>query len=383
MDEPKPIAHLADVLPAAAAALGVDIDTGRRPALQVPAANRIVVMLVDGLGDLLLAAHRSHAPVLSGLRRPTDPIVVAGHPSTTATSMGSFGTGRLPGTHGLVGYEVLDPGTGRVFNELSWQDGPVPTDWQPHRTVFEQVRDAGADVFHVGPAFFEGSGLTTAALRGPLFVPAGSLPDRVDATVSILRQSPRCLVYLYWGEVDKAGHEFGVASERWVGELEAVELAVRTLIARLPRDAVLVITADHGMVDVPLTARIDLGDDSPRSRAMGEGVRLVGGEPRAPMLYTDPDAAPRVRDRWRQELGPEAIVLLRDEAVAAGWFGPVEPRVIDRIGDVVVALGAAASVHDSRVQHPRLIELIGMHGSLTPDERRIPFLVHAPGAGRA
>ena len=40
---------------------------------------------------------------------------------------------------------------------------------------------------------------------------------------------------------------------------------------------------------------------------------------------------------WRAVLGDGAWVVPRAEAVAAGWFGPVPLRHVDRIGDVVVA----------------------------------------------
>ena len=63
--------------------------------------------------------------------------MASGFPSTTATSMGTFGTGLAAGAHGLLGYEVLVPGADRLLNELSWEDGPDPRTWQPHPTVFE------------------------------------------------------------------------------------------------------------------------------------------------------------------------------------------------------------------------------------------------------
>lgn len=375
--EQEVTAHLADVLPTVAAAMGVCVPTGRPPVLALPTVNRVVVLLCDGMGDLLLEERRSHAPFLNGLRRP-GPQVLAGHPSTTATSMGSFGTGLLPGAHGMVGWQVMDPGTGRLFNELSWEDGPDPHRWQPHPTVFEQLTADGAEVFHIGPSFFEGSGLTASALRGPTFVSALSLSERVELAVSLLRQSQRVLVYLYWGDVDKVGHERGVASQAWLAELEAADLAARTLAARLPQDAMLVVTADHGMVDIPRANRVDIGAPDPLARALGQGVRLMGGEPRAPMLYTEPGRAHAVRDRWAAEFGDDAVVLLRDEAIAAGWFGPVREQVLPRIGDVLVAFTAERTVYDSRVLPPRLADLIGMHGSITEVERRIPFLVHGP-----
>jgi predicted AlkP superfamily pyrophosphatase or phosphodiesterase len=364
---------LSEVLPGVAAALGAGPETAHTR-FRPPSASRAVVVLVDGLGDLLLAERASYAPFLASLRDDGRP-VTAGFPSTTATSMGSFGTGLPPGGHGLVGYEVRDPATGRLLNELQWQDGPDPIVWQPNSTVFETVIAAGVDAVQIGPGYFQGSGLTVAALRGPRFVAATSLADRVDAAAEQVRRSPRSLVYLYWGEVDKVGHEFGVGSHHWLEELQAVDLAMRMLARRLPRGTLLVVTADHGMIDVPFTSRIDLADDGAAPALLREEIEVVGGEPRAPMLYTSPDAAHRVRDRWVRVLGDDADVLLRDEAITAGWFGAVDDRVRPRIGDVVVALKAVRSVHDSRTQRPQLARLLGLHGSRTDVESRIPLLV--------
>ncbi|MFV0459860.1 MAG: alkaline phosphatase family protein [Actinomycetales bacterium] len=367
-------ATLSDVLPAAAAALGVPLPDGDgRSAIELPRADRVVVVLVDGLGEHLLAAVGSHAAHLNSMRH--DAVLHSGFPSTTATSMGSFGTGLPPGAHGLVGYEVYDPARGRAFNELSWDEGPDPRAWQPHRTVFEQVVAAGVPAAHIGPGYFEGSGLTVAALRGPTFISAGPLSARVDAAVEQVRRNTRSLVYLYWGDVDRVGHELGVASRAWLREVEAVDLAVRTLMRRLPAGTLVVVTADHGMVDVPFENRIDLADDTPVARTLRDGVRVFAGEPRAPMLHTEPGTAAEVAARWRDVLGDQADVLLKAEVLERGWFGPVEPRVVDRIGDVCVTMTAPTCVHDSRSQRRQLRQLVGMHGSRTPAETAIPLLV--------
>jgi hypothetical protein len=378
VDPPRP--GLADVLPAAATALGVPLegDAAHAPALTLPAADRVVVLLVDGLGEELLARRAGHAPFLAALRGQGRGLDV-GFPSTTATSMGTFGTGRLAGEHGLVGYQVLDPERGVLLNELSWDDGPDPRRWQPRPPVFEQVARQGVEVVQIGPAFFAGSGLTEAALRGARFVAASSLDARVDAAASAVRSAPRTLVYVYWGDLDKVGHVHGCGSREWTEELEAVDLAVRTLAARLPADALLLVTADHGMVDVPADGRLDLASGSPLERLLATGVRLTGGEPRAPMLYCEPGADEQVAARWAAEL-PDFEVLLRDQAVAEGWFGPVAAHVLPRIGDVVVAATGSRTVHDSRVQRPELMGLVGMHGARTRDEVAVPLLVRPPGA---
>jgi len=369
---------LADVLPSVARSLGVPwgggVDAPARPGFDLPPTRRAVTVLVDGLGHDLLARRAGHAPWLRSHLGMTAR-VASGFPSTTATSMGTFGTGLAAGAHGLLGYEVLVPGTDLLLNELSWEDGPDPFAWQPHGTVFEAVARAGIEVVRTGPAYFDGSGLTNAALRGGRFVAAATLEQRVDATLAAVRSAPRALVHLYWGDLDKIGHVHGCDSWQWGDELESVDRELARLAARLPDDCSLTVTADHGMVDSPHELRLDVALDP----VLAAGVRHVTNEARAPQLYVEPGARDDVHAAWSAVLGERGIVLTREDAVAAGWFGAVAPQNLARIGDVVVALRGRIAVDDSRRARPELLALRGLHGSLSDDEVAVP-VVHVPAA---
>jgi hypothetical protein len=359
---------LAELLPAMATALGASVaeDSG---AVVLPEAPRGLVLLVDGLGDVLLRARSGHAPFLRSLLDGGKRLS-SGFPSTTATSMGSFGTGLPPGAHGLVGYEVLDPARDVLLNELSWEPYVDPHTWQPNPTVFERLDAAGVPVTRIGPGYFNGSGLTESALRGGAFVAAESFDARIDAALAALRATPRGLVYVYWGDIDKVGHVYGCESWEWGEELARVDDAVRRLAEGLPDDAAFHVTADHGMVDVAMERRLDLAHEPDLSA----GVRHSGGEPRALHLYCELGAAADVASAWTERLDGQAWVRSRAAAVAEGWFGPVSAQVLPRIGDVVVATSGEIAVVDSRHQRPQLLALIGLHGSLTVEETAVPLL---------
>jgi hypothetical protein len=373
-DLPTEAGTLSAVLPSVLASLG-STRYAARPLIPLAPSRRAVVVLVDGLGDALLRRRSGHAPFLrSGLA--TAYRLSCGFPSTTATSMGSFGTGLPPGAHGLVGYEVLVPGgtpeTDRILNELSWDDGPDPFTWQPEPTVFEAAEAEGVAVTRVGPGFFDGSGLTNAALRGGRFRAAYQLATRVDEALAAVRATARALVYLYWGDVDKIGHIHGPSSPQWGEEVERVDAELRRLVASVPADTAVYVTADHGMVEVPFADRLDLA----REPRLLDGVRHVGGEPRSVQLYCAPGADVDVAGAWRERLGGQASVIRRAEAIEAGLFGPpgaVAQRVLPRIGDVLVnALGSLAVVDTVRMR-PELLTLLGLHGSVSEEETAIPL----------
>ena len=95
------------------------------------------------------------------------------------------------------------------------------------------------------------------------------------------------------------------------------------LVEALPPDAALLITADHGGLNVPEHSRIDLDADS----RLSAGVRVVAGDPRVRYLHTEPGAASDVIAAWSELLNGRAEVRSRDDAVAAGLFGPCVPTI--------------------------------------------------------
>ena len=359
-------ASLADVLPSVAGALSVPGETN---ALGLPPSARYAVLLLDGLGWNLLQRHADVAPYLSSLSPRS---LTAGVPSTTAVSLTSLGTGLPPGAHGIVGYTSIVPETGALLNYLSW-DAPVdPRRWQPHGTVFDRLAAADVATRNVSKARFDSSGLTAAAFRGSKHRGADTVEDRLDATRFASREGRSSLVYVYDSQLDYIGHQQGCESWQWTKELAAADAFAQRVRAALPRDAVLLVVADHGMVDVAPEDRVDL-DAEP---ALTDGLRLIGGESRFRHLYCVDGAEADVIATYQERLGDKALVLSRADAIARGWFGPVEDRVLPRLGDVVVATLAPIGLVASR-RYPHEAGLIGLHGSLTADEMTIPLLVDA------
>jgi hypothetical protein len=361
---------LGALLPGVAASLGHDVGL---PAVPLPAADRVCVVIVDGLGHRPLLERARCAPFLSSLLAE-DRALVAGCPSTTATSMASFGTGVPPGRHGLVGYEVMDPDRGELLNELRWHPDTDPIAWQPHPTVFEALVARGIRVTQIGNPEFRGSGLTSAALRGAEFAGLTRLRDRVDMAVQLLREPG--LVYLYWADVDSVGHVHGWRSAQWRRTVRAVDRELARLAQNLPAGCLLVITADHGMIDVPHTDRLDLAT----MPGLWSRFRVLGGEGRFAQVYcadgTPIGQAQELCWQLADWIGERAWVGTRDAAIAQGWFGPVEDRVRPRLGDVIVAGREPFTLVDSRTARLQVLALIGQHGSLTADEQLVPLLVH-------
>ena len=374
-------ATLADVLPGVATALGVPVARDDLPpdplrlADALAGARRVAVLLIDGLGADLLRTHPDLAPTLAALSSPAGDLS-APCPSTTPVSLVTLGTGLPPGSHGVLGFVTVVPGesgaTGedRTVNHVRWADDPDPDVWQARRTVFQQAEDAGIVAIAVGPYPYAGSGLTRSAYRGATYTGAVSHGDLTSLVLASLAATPRALVSGYIPELDLTGHVRGIDAAAWRAQRRLIDTLVAQLVDGLPDDAALLVTADHGMLDVPAETRVDL-DAEPD---LGEGVRVLAGEPRARYVHTVPGAEDDVLARWRAVLGDRAWVAGRDEAVASGVFGRVDKALAARIGDVVaLARGSWALTASEREPGPS--RLAAYHGSLTATELAIPLLL--------
>jgi hypothetical protein len=358
---------LADLMPAIGAHLRLPNFTHDR--LGLPDSDRYVVVMVDGLGWHLVRSAIRQLPYLASLLGDARPIT-AGVPSTTVTSLASLGTGLPPGQHGLVGYTSRIPETGEILNGLTWESAPDPHDYQSKPTLFERATAAGVSVTSVSLQRFAGTGLTVAALRGGTFIgfrEEAPEEQRIALVAAAAKKGDRTLVYAYDRELDHSGHVDGCTSPIWRQHLIRIDRMCERLREALPDDVRMIITGDHGMIDVPTDHQIVAEDHA----SLMAGVSALAGECRFRQLYTDSENPTRVANRWRDELGDKAWVRTRDEAIDEGWFGSVDDSLRERYGHVLVALRADYAVMTR--QFPRELSLIGMHGSLTAAEMTVPI----------
>ncbi|UOE27990.1 alkaline phosphatase family protein [Agromyces soli] len=362
--------RLAGVLASSLAAV-----TGGGGAFDLPPVRSALVLLVDGLGAANLQARAGHARFLAGRMAKRD-VIRTVFPSTTAAAIASFATGVMPGEHGLVGYRTLEPSRDVLANQLNgWEHGQLPEDWQRSATLFERAGELGIRPIAVGAPRYATSGYTRAVLRGAEYRSGTSLAERFAAAFEAVAAAEPALVYLYVPELDQIAHAHGWESGRWLAALEELDAEASALAARLPRDVGMLVTADHGVIDVPEHRHVHI-DARP---ALLDGVRHIGGEPRCLALWFDPSFPEPERERvaglWREAEAKRAWVLTRDEAVDAGLFGArVDDAVRPRIGDLLVAARAGVAYYDAREANRAPERMIGQHGSLSDEETRIPLI---------
>ena len=327
-------------------------------------ARAVVLLLLDGLGWHAIRDHPARRPELCAMEGGPIPTVV---PSTTPAALTSLTVGVAPGEHGIVGFRVRTERS--VLNAVRWQqaDGRRP----PDPSVFQR-RDpfGGRAVPVVTKAEFRTTGFTQAHLRGADF--------RGWQTTAILVEQVRAaiaegvpFVYAYYPGVDEIAHHFGLGEPWFPAELAGADRIVGGLLDALPSDVALLVTADHGQVQVGPDGWLGLGMLDPM-------VDAYSGDGRFRYLHARKGAAGALEEDAVGQFGEVAWVLSRDRLLDEGWLGPVVSAAARRrVGDVVLAARAPVGFVDPTLL--REAELMGAHGSLTESEMLVPLVA---GRGR-
>lgn len=371
--------HLSAILPALSASIGSPICTQihknpdfLRDSLGFPKAQSVVVVLVDGLGYWNLVSRKGHAPYLRSLlnnsanQRPITTCV----PSTTVAAMATFGTGTCPGLTAMTGYTQKNPKTGALSQLIQFRDAPDPKDLQRQPTIFESLSNLGVRANHVSLSKFEDSPLTQAAFRGAKFISGTTARARIINAANSTKTPG--LTYLYLRDIDKIGHNYGWNSNNWVSTFEQIDSQLNLLRKNCQKGTLIVITADHGMVESNPDLSIDIAKDS----RLIKGVKLVGGEPRSVMLYAESGENPEdIALRWANVLQDKALIRTKEQAIKDGVFGKVSPLALSVIGDVLVQAKSSVTIVDSRIETEKAMNLPSVHGSMSAMEMDIPCLI--------
>jgi hypothetical protein len=335
-------------------------------------ANKAVVVLVDGLGTANLRFQPGHAPFLN--RVETSRTIECAFPSTTASSITSFATGVRPGQHNIVGYQVFDRTRRRALNMLTgWIDDFKPVEIQDIKTISEAALERGIFFAVTGPRAYQDSGFTAATMRGAKYLPAESIEERVSESLRYLSSVKKGIVYLYVPELDQIAHADGSRSDRWLAKLEEVDGAIATLAKTASNDTGILLTADHGIIDIDRESRVFLDDH------LDAEVQYIGGDPRVNFVYLEDVSEANVRltvSALSESLADACYVATREQVISAGWYGQdVRESARKLMPEIFVIAKADVAIYDRRFAKVQSLKMIGQHGGISPDEIKVPLIM--------
>lgn len=374
-----------DILPGLFGALNWREETCYSPALKQllgTGKRRLCLVVIDGMGQQLLSARRGHIPFmrpyLSQLPEVLGQPLKTCVPSTTVAALTSLHTGLSPAKTGMLGYQCWDEDAGRVLNLITFEGFKRPAQsWCDYPTFFTYATKAGMQSRALVPPDFVGSTLSEITLRDADFKVSTELSKRANDALQAFKQGVD-YVYLYWSGLDHWGHTLGWSHPRWIQELESIDRFLSDLHSCLPGDVALVVTADHGMVNVSADTTVDIAESGLASQ-----VEAVSGEPRAlhirlreECLEDHPSgnhtrSAPKasVTSKWQEYVGKRGQVVSEYRPVYGDILLP------ERIGDFTIFAKGNYQFVDTRFHNPSVLEMVGVHGALTPQEMEIPLII--------
>lgn len=329
------------------------------------AGERVALVALDGFGLEFLDRHRDH-PLVQRLQ--VTPLATQ-FPSTTTAHVTTLHFGLPVAQHGLYEWNILEPALGEIICPLRFTragsrgEGELageldPAALAPGPTLYEQL-DAPAWVML--PEWIADSCYTRLATTGADVGGFATMAEGMAGLAERLDQlTEPGYALLYWDLIDRTGHEHGPSSTEFHAAARAALDAVWAGHERL-RDHTVLLTADHGQVDVS-PDRVDYLDVLwPQLPELLSQPRPAGSS-RDVFLHVAAGRVAEVIDGLAARLGERAEVR-----PAGDFFPDAGPRLRERLGDVVVLpapgrqawlQGAAANERWWR----------GQHGGRSPDE---------------
>ncbi|HEY7087782.1 MAG TPA: alkaline phosphatase family protein [Tepidisphaeraceae bacterium] len=353
-------------------------DAAQRLVAQIGRFQHYVLAIVDGLGLELLNAQLQTGFLLENLRGKLEAVF----PSTTGAAMTSLSTGAYPAEHSVPGWWVwleeydlsavslpfVDRMSGRDLRSFNVK----PASMFPVPSLMPRMTTHTPTVVTLRP--FVGSVYSEYSSGSCRRVGYETLDEGIDVALRVLDGSKGpSFTQLYMPQLDDACHVTGVDSASVGNLLRAIDRKLARLRSSLPAGARLIVTADHGHVNLPSERRLFLKDGD---RLLDTLRAPPSGEPAVPIFHVKPRRATTFARQFRERFGELFALLTLDEVDDLRLLGPdpLSPQARKRFGDFLaipwqptglgyVPPGYAESRH------------IGIHAGLTAGEMFVPFVI--------
>jgi predicted AlkP superfamily pyrophosphatase or phosphodiesterase len=360
---PKSLGRLGEVLISALHSV-----QGKSNSLALPARKSVCVILIDGLGVSNIKSAAGHASFLNS--QHSEP-AMCWFPATTATSITSFATASNPWDNGFLGYQVFDRKENVPRNLLSgWANQAEGEKYQSIRTVSELGIEQGIGFHVVAPSAYEKSGFTAATMRAASFHGTDRISQRFTKALELLKDSDEKVVYLYIPELDQLAHAQGSASIAWLNQVEDVDSELRSFVSAVPKSSGVLLTADHGVVDVPKENHIYIDEIID-----GADLEFVGGDTRSLFLYFKQGTNQEtMRTKLEKQFSDSCYISTPAEIVEAGYWKTLSPKSENVAPDLVILARKKVALYHRGFAKTKSLEMVGHHGSITNEELAIPLI---------
>lgn len=358
----------------------------------------VVLLFIDGFGWRYFERIADRYPLLRHfMRHGVVSKLTSQFPSTTAAHVTCIHTGLPPAQSGVYEWFQYQPEADRIIAPLLFsfagektRDTLVnaslkPGDVFPSNTLYQRLSHAGVKSFLFHPRDFADAAPMRALNDSAKSLAYKTLPEMlVNLRRAIEKRDGPAYFLMYYGAIDGIGHEYGPASEHIEAELDQCCITIeRLFLDRLrSKGVLLILTTDHGMVEINPKTTIYLNHSLPRFRdyiaTNHKGELLIpAGSPRDFFLHIKRERLDEAEAVIGKHLQGKAIVVKTATLIAEGFFGPSpSARFLERVGNLVVLPFKGESVYYYEREKFEN-RYYGHHGGLTREEMEIPLLMCA------
>jgi predicted AlkP superfamily pyrophosphatase or phosphodiesterase len=359
----------------------------------------VVLFFVDGFGWRYFEKIADRYPLLQHfVRHGVVSKLTAQFPSTTAAHVTCIHTGLPPARSGVYEWFQYQPALDRIIAPLLFSfagektrdtltnAGLKPADVFPTDTLYQRLSRAGVKSFLFHPREFADAAPTRVLNENAKSLSYKTLPEGlVNLRRAVEKRDGPAYFLVYYGAIDGIGHEYGPTSEHIEAELDQFCVVVERLFLDRLRDnsVLLILTADHGMVEINPKTTVYLNHTLPRFRdyiaTNRQGELLIpAGSPRDFFLHVKPERLDEAQAVIGEHLQGKAIVVKTETLIAEGFFGPSPSACfLERVGNLVVLPFKGESVYYYEREKFEN-RYYGHHGGLTREEMEIPLLMCVP-----
>ncbi|MFH2131569.1 MAG: alkaline phosphatase family protein [bacterium] len=367
-----------------------------------PRYNTVILFLVDAFGWQFFERYRDRYPFFNHFE-DTGRVarLDAQFPSTTACHVTTIHTGLPVGQSMVFDWQYYEPQLDAIIVPLLYSfagsrkretirtTGLKPESLIPTRTLYRDLKQNGVQSHVFQHQAFTPSPFGSVVFQGATVHPYRTLAEGLtNMAAAVHSSSAPAYIFFYFSPIDDICHHYGPDSPQFEAEVDAFFTTLESLffnkIARNLKNTLFMLTADHGQTPVDPATTLYLNLD-PAFKGFQKFIRtdrqgrliIPGGSCRNMILYLKEGVLEEARALLSAGLAGRAEVYTVSEMIAAGLFGdtPVIPEFIERAGDLWILPFRNESVW--WYEKGRFEQLFyGHHGGLTPEEIRIPLLIH-------
>ncbi len=348
------------------------------PVSELRQSRNVVLLVIDGLGYNYLTTHGTGSHLQGYLRSSLTTV----GPSTTSAAIPTFLTGVAPQQHGFTGWFTWFRELGNILAILPYQPrhggcNLDQADFSPgmlsgSESIFERIPSGKHVVVpeRIAESKFNASFQDGARIWQ--FSELASFFGTVKAAAT--SKNKRNYVYAYWPEFDGLAHSYGIASREVEQHFAELDEAFAKFVQSLQgTDSKIIVTADHGFVDIPSSGVVQLDDHPELADSL---VLPLCGEKRFSFCYVHPERSERFQHYVGSELSHAAELYRSADLIEQGWYGlgDAHSELESRVGHYTLVMKPGYKIRD-RVLGEKPKRHIGVHGGVTPEEMIVPLVV--------